>query len=226
MLPGLCTVGFWDAQQQQSWGTGWHYNEGLELGFLETGRLTFSLPEATSVLSPGEVSFTRPWLHHNLGNPHVGGHGPTGSCWTWASAAPARPGGGPGGSCSRRPTARNWPRWVRRGACLAGRRAIAAVFPTVGPLDQGRLRAPRLAEALGAQDGLYARRLRDGESVDDVRIIGCLREVVDAQDVNVAGDRRARRPARQGRHADDHREGLLPRAGDRRARRGPSRHRP
>ena len=44
------------------------------------------------------------------------------------------------------------------------------------------LRAPRLADALGAQDGLYARRLRDGDGVDDVRIIGCLREVVDAQD--------------------------------------------
>jgi fructuronate reductase len=48
------------------------------------------------------------------------------------------------------------------------------------------LRAPRLAGTLGDQDGLYARRLRDGEGIDDVRIIGCLREIIDAEDESSA----------------------------------------
>jgi fructuronate reductase len=47
------------------------------------------------------------------------------------------------------------------------------------------LRAPRLAASLGVQDGLYVRRLRDESGVDDHRILGCLREVIDAQE-NVA----------------------------------------
>jgi fructuronate reductase len=44
------------------------------------------------------------------------------------------------------------------------------------------LRPPFLADSLGAQDGLYARRLRDGDGVDECRVIGCIREIVDAQD--------------------------------------------
>jgi fructuronate reductase len=44
------------------------------------------------------------------------------------------------------------------------------------------LRAPRLAETLGAQDGLYARRLRDDSGIDECRIIGCIRAIVDAQE--------------------------------------------
>ena len=44
------------------------------------------------------------------------------------------------------------------------------------------LRAPLLADTLGAQDGLYTRRLRDDSGIDECRIIGCIRETVDAQD--------------------------------------------
>ncbi len=43
------------------------------------------------------------------------------------------------------------------------------------------LREPFLGPVLGAQDGLYTRTLRD-EDAADVRVIGCLRETVDAQD--------------------------------------------
>jgi fructuronate reductase len=43
------------------------------------------------------------------------------------------------------------------------------------------LRPPLLGSSLGAQDGLYTRRLRDDSGVDNRRIIGCLRELVDAQ---------------------------------------------
>jgi fructuronate reductase len=44
------------------------------------------------------------------------------------------------------------------------------------------LRAPTLADSLGAQDGLYARRLRDDSGIDECRIIGCIRGIVDAQE--------------------------------------------
>jgi fructuronate reductase len=44
------------------------------------------------------------------------------------------------------------------------------------------LRPPFLADSLGAQEGLYARRLRDGTNVDECRIIGCIRATIDAQD--------------------------------------------
>jgi fructuronate reductase len=43
------------------------------------------------------------------------------------------------------------------------------------------LRPPSIGPMLGKQDGLYARRLRDDSGVDNVRIIGCIRRVVDAQ---------------------------------------------
>jgi fructuronate reductase len=42
------------------------------------------------------------------------------------------------------------------------------------------IREPALAPTLGAQDGLYTRTLRDGDQAE-TRVIGCLREVVDAQ---------------------------------------------
>lgn len=44
------------------------------------------------------------------------------------------------------------------------------------------LRPPALADTLGVQDGLYARRLRDDSDYDECRIIGCIRETIDAQD--------------------------------------------
>jgi AraC-like DNA-binding protein len=71
VLPGLSTVGFWDARQQQHWGTGWHYNEGLELSLLESGPLTFSVRGRQYELRSGTATLTRPWLEHSLGNPCV-----------------------------------------------------------------------------------------------------------------------------------------------------------
>jgi fructuronate reductase len=44
------------------------------------------------------------------------------------------------------------------------------------------LRPPSLSASLGSQNGLYARRLRDDSGVDECRVIGCLREIIDAQD--------------------------------------------
>jgi len=43
------------------------------------------------------------------------------------------------------------------------------------------IRAPQLEPTLGAQGGLYTRTLRD-EGRSELRVIGCMREVIDAQD--------------------------------------------
>jgi AraC-like DNA-binding protein len=71
-LPGLRTVGYWDADQPQSWGLPWHRNEGIELTYLETGSTPFALPHRRFLLRPGDLTITRPWQLHRVGTPHVG----------------------------------------------------------------------------------------------------------------------------------------------------------
>lgn len=70
-LPGVKSVGFWDATHDQNWGLDWHRNEGLELTMLESGRLAFSVDGRACVLKPGDLTITRPWQLHRVGNPHV-----------------------------------------------------------------------------------------------------------------------------------------------------------
>jgi len=72
VLPGLKMVGFWDADRDRDWGTGWHCNEGIELCFLEAGQMTFSVSEQACPIFPGGITVTQPWLKHSLGNPCVG----------------------------------------------------------------------------------------------------------------------------------------------------------
>ena len=61
------------------------------------------------------------------------------------------------------------------------------------------LRPPLLADTLGAQDGLYARRLRDDSGVDECRIIGCIRADDRRAGRFGARDRRFGEPAHQSR---------------------------
>ena len=42
-LPGLRNLGFWSIESPQGWGLGWHRNEGVEITFLENGRLDFAV---------------------------------------------------------------------------------------------------------------------------------------------------------------------------------------
>lgn len=72
VLPGVCSVGFWDAPQAQGWGLDWHRNEGLEITYLESGRLDFGVGSESVELSPGALTITRPWQQHRVGQPHVG----------------------------------------------------------------------------------------------------------------------------------------------------------
>lgn len=73
MLPGVNSIGYWDTQTPQSWGLGWHRNEGLELTFLETGSVAFAVEGQPDVyLHPNDLTITRPWQMHRVGNPTVG----------------------------------------------------------------------------------------------------------------------------------------------------------
>jgi AraC-like DNA-binding protein len=71
-LPGMKTVGFWDARQCQTWGLPWHRNEGIEITFLESGRLAFAVDDREYALQPDALTITRPWQKHRLGDPCVG----------------------------------------------------------------------------------------------------------------------------------------------------------
>jgi AraC-like DNA-binding protein len=71
-LPGVKTVGSWDAVVDQSWGLPWHRNEGVEICFLETGTLDFAVDDREYILRPDDLSVTRPWQSHRIGKPNIG----------------------------------------------------------------------------------------------------------------------------------------------------------
>ncbi len=67
----LRSVGYWDADHDQSWGLPWHRNEGIELTYLARGKLEFAVDDQTYLLRSGDLTVTRPWQLHRLGSPHV-----------------------------------------------------------------------------------------------------------------------------------------------------------
>jgi AraC family L-rhamnose operon regulatory protein RhaS len=71
-LPGLTNVGFWNCRGAQDWGLAPHRNEGLEIVFLETGGMGFEVDGRTHGLHAGNLTVTRPWQLHRLGDPHIG----------------------------------------------------------------------------------------------------------------------------------------------------------
>jgi AraC family L-rhamnose operon regulatory protein RhaS len=74
-LPGLCSVGLWDATRDQDWGLDWHRNEGIEITYLQRGSLPFASAtrgqKRSSTLRPGTMTITRPWQAHRVGSPSV-----------------------------------------------------------------------------------------------------------------------------------------------------------
>jgi AraC family L-rhamnose operon regulatory protein RhaS len=70
-LPAVKTIGFWDADHSQAWGLDWHRNEGIELTFLESGQLPFAVDQQRCRLQPDDLTFTRPWQRHRVGDPLV-----------------------------------------------------------------------------------------------------------------------------------------------------------
>ncbi len=72
MLPEVRSVGWWDAPEPQSWGLGWHRNEGIELTYVSRGKTGFALEDRTCLLTRGDLTVTRPWQEHRVGDPEVG----------------------------------------------------------------------------------------------------------------------------------------------------------
>ena len=72
VLPGLRSVGFWDAAHEQSWATDTHCNEGIEFTYVENGQCSLDLEGKRHTLKPGDVSVTRPWQPHRCGAPYIG----------------------------------------------------------------------------------------------------------------------------------------------------------
>jgi AraC-like DNA-binding protein len=70
-LKGVSSVGYWDANTQQNWGLGWHRNEGLEISFIETGKIPFSVNSTDHILATDNLTITRPWQLHRVGNPTI-----------------------------------------------------------------------------------------------------------------------------------------------------------
>lgn len=100
-LRALCTIGYWDAHRDQSWGLDWHRNEGLELTYVGAGHLPFAVDDRSFRLGPGDLTVTRPWQRHRVGNPHV-----TASKLTWIILDVG----------VRRPNQPwRWPRWLLLG---------------------------------------------------------------------------------------------------------------
>lgn len=71
-LPGLVNVGAWNCRAGQDWGLEPHRNEGLEIVFLETGGMGFEVDGKSHALQAGNLTITRPWQLHRLGDPHIG----------------------------------------------------------------------------------------------------------------------------------------------------------
>ena len=72
VLPGVSSIGFWDASRSQDWGINARRNEGIEIRFVETGNMSFQVDETEFDLGAGDLAITRPWQWHQLGNPFVG----------------------------------------------------------------------------------------------------------------------------------------------------------
>jgi len=70
-LPGITSLGYWSSSGAQNWGTESHRNEGLEITFLETGSMAFSVDANNYKLFRGHFTVTRPWQLHKLGAPHI-----------------------------------------------------------------------------------------------------------------------------------------------------------
>ena len=71
-LPGLSTLGFWDAVGEQDWGLDAHRNEGIEIVLVETGHTDFEVDGVRHRLQAGSLTVTRPWELHALGSPRLG----------------------------------------------------------------------------------------------------------------------------------------------------------
>jgi len=71
-LPGVKSLGFWDATHLQAWGLPWHRNEGIELTILSSGTLPYFCDGRGYNLKPCDLTIARPWQPHKVGDPAIG----------------------------------------------------------------------------------------------------------------------------------------------------------
>jgi len=71
VLPGLRSVGYWDATHKQTWGLPVHRNEGIELTFMASGGIAATVEDRAVRLDHDHLLVTRPWQPHRLGDPHI-----------------------------------------------------------------------------------------------------------------------------------------------------------
>jgi AraC family transcriptional regulator, L-rhamnose operon regulatory protein RhaS len=71
-LPGICTVGYWDAPTGQTWGLKRHCNEGVKIGYVARGSLPLEVDGVRFELTRGQLFIARPWQLHAIGCPNVG----------------------------------------------------------------------------------------------------------------------------------------------------------
>ena len=70
-VPEVRTAGYWDAAHDQSWGLGWHRNEGIEITYVARGKVGFGVDGRDHPLRGGDLTITRPWQLHRVGAPRV-----------------------------------------------------------------------------------------------------------------------------------------------------------
>jgi AraC-like DNA-binding protein len=71
-LPGVRSVGYWDAGPAQHWGLPAHRNEGIEVSFLASGQTPVFIESNRQLLTHDQFMITRPWQPHQLGDPCIG----------------------------------------------------------------------------------------------------------------------------------------------------------
>jgi AraC family L-rhamnose operon regulatory protein RhaS len=71
-LSGINPIGFWTGSVTQDWGLAAHRNEGVEITFLETGRMPFTVEANDFELRAAEIGITGPWPLHNRSDPNIG----------------------------------------------------------------------------------------------------------------------------------------------------------
>lgn len=146
-LPGVCTIGFWDAPAPQCWGLSRHCNEGIKFAYLAQGSLELDVDGVPHRLSAGDVFIIRPWQLHAIGSPHVGANQ---LVWMLLDVD------------MRRPSDRwRWPRWLLWSEADAKR-----LHDYLALNDRSVLRAPpALAQAFLDIRGILERQTPEtGES--------------------------------------------------------------
>ncbi len=71
-LPGVRSVGYWDAGPAPRWGLPLHRNEGIEIAFLASGQTPVFVESHRQTLTHDQFMITRPWQPHQLGDPCIG----------------------------------------------------------------------------------------------------------------------------------------------------------